>query len=305
MAKGEKTGVRTRRLTRGQKKKVFKGKVQKRAKLPNSFRLTWQVFGIFKKYWLPLGGIVLVYLVLNIVFASGISGLSSSVEAIKANLHNGGQFSDAITGFSSLVGSGGTGGSQTASVLQGVLVVLESLVIIWALRHLLAGKKIGVKQAYYQSMAPLIPFVLVVFVVFIQLLPLTIGWPILGAILSVIFNAGSLLTILSLLIFGALAVWSFYMISSSIFAIYIVTLPDMQPRPALRSAKDLVKFRRWQLMRKVLFLPLFILLAMGVLVVPLILFASFLVAPVFYVLSMLAILFVHAYLYSLYRSLLE
>jgi hypothetical protein len=141
--------------------------------------------------------------------------------------------------------------------------------------------------------------------VFIQLLPLTIGWPIFGAILSVIFNPGGLLTLLSLVIFGLLAAWSFYMISSSIFALYIVTLPDMQPRPALRSAKDLVKFRRWQLMRKVLFLPIFILVLMAVLVVPLILFASFLVAPVFYVLSMLAILFIHTYLYSLYRSLLE
>jgi hypothetical protein len=305
MARGDKTGGRTRKLTRGQKKKVFKRKVKRRAKLPNSFKLTWQVFKIFRQHWKPLGGIVIVYLLLNVVFASGISGLSASVDSIKANLQDGGQFSNAISGFSSLVGSGGTGGSQTASVLQGVLVVLESLVIIWALRHLLAGKRIAVKQAYYQSMGPLIPFMLVVLVVFIQLLPLTIGWPIFGAILGVIFNPGAALTILSLIIFALLAAWSFYMISSSIFALYIVTLPDMQPRPALRSAKDLVKFRRWQLMRKVLFLPIFILVLMAVLVIPLILFASSLVAPVFYILSMLAILFIHTYLYSLYRSLLE
>jgi hypothetical protein len=305
MARGEKTGFRTRKLTRGQKKKVSKRKVNQRAKLPNSFRLVWLVFGVFRQHWKPLGGIVVVYLLLNIVFASGISGLSSSVASIKDNLQDGRDLSSAISGFSALVGSGGTGGSQTASVLQGVLVILESLVIIWALRHLLAGKRIGVKQAYYQSMGPLVPFMLVVLVVFIQLLPLTIGWPIFSAILGVIFNPGGLLTILSLIIFGLLAVWSFYMISSSIFALYIVTLPDMQPRPALRSAKDLVKFRRLQLMRKVLFLPIFILVLMAVLVIPLILFASFLVAPVFYALSMLAILFIHTYLYSLYRSLLD
>ncbi|HSX17795.1 MAG TPA: hypothetical protein VLE51_00340, partial [Candidatus Saccharimonadales bacterium] len=74
---------------------------------------------------------------------------------------------------------------------------------------------------------------------------------------------------------------------------------------ALRSAKNLVKFRRWQLMRRIVFLPIFILVVMAALVVPLILFVSFLVAPVFYILSMLAILFIHTYLYSLYRSLLE
>jgi len=296
---------RIRRLKRRQKKKVAKKEARKRTKLPGSFRLTWQVFGIIRTYWKPLGGIVLVYLILNIIFASGISGLSSSVAEIKANLENGDKFWNAVGGFSSLVGSAGAGGSQTASILQSVLIILESLVIIWALRQLLAGNAIRVKQAYYQAMAPLIPFVLVIAVIFIQLLPLTLGAPIIGTILATIFSSGGLLTTLFVLIFSALAIWSFYMISSSVFALYIVTLPDMQPRQALRSAKNLVRFRRWPLMRRIFFLPIFIVVVMAALVVPLILFVSFLVAPVFYILSMLVILFVHTYLYSLYRSLLE
>lgn len=305
MAKGEKTGLRTRELTRRQKKKTSKKEAQKRAKLPGSFRLTWRVFGTIRTHWKPLGGIVLVYLILNIIFASGISGLSSSMAEIKANLESGDEFWNAVGGFGSLVGSGGASSSQTASILQSILIILESLVIIWALRQLLAGNKIGVKQAYYQSMVPLIPFLLVIAVIFIQLLPLTFGAPIIGTILATLLSTGALLTILFIIIFAALAAWSFYMISSSIFALYIVTLPDMQPRQALRSAKNLVRYRRWALMRRVAFLPIFILSVMAGVVVPLILSVSFLVAPVFYILSMLAILFVHAYLYSLYRSLLE
>lgn len=305
MRKGEKLGLRTRKLTRGQKKKVAKKEARKRAKLPDSFRLTWRVFGIIRSYWRPLGGIVLVYLILNIIFASGISGLGASVAEIKANLENGDRFWSALGGFGSLVGSGGASSSQTASILQSILIILESLVIIWALRQLLAGNRVGVKRAYYQSMSPLIPFLLVVAVIFIQLLPLTFGAPIIGTILATVFNPGALLTMLYIIIFAALAVWSFYMISSSIFALYIVTLPDMHPRQALRSAKKLVRYRRWALMRRVAFLPILILFVMAVVVVPLILFISFLVAPVFYVLSMLAILFVHTYLYNLYRSLLE
>ncbi|HEY5549770.1 MAG TPA: hypothetical protein VIK37_01000 [Candidatus Saccharimonadales bacterium] len=305
MSRGEKKGSRTRKLTRGQKKTVAKKAARKRTKLPSSFRLTWQVLGIIRNYWKPLGGIVLVYLVLNIIFASGISGLGSSVTEIKANLENGDRFWNALGGFGSLVGSGGASGSQTASILQSILVILESLVIIWALRQLLAGNKIKVKQAYYLSMAPLIPFLIVVAVIFIQLLPLTFGAPVIGTILTAIFNSGALLTSLFIIFFSALAAWSFYMISSSIFALYIVTLPDMQPRQALRSAKNLVKYRRWALMRKVAFLPIFILVVMAAVVVPLILFVSFLVAPVFYILSMLVILFIHSYLYSLYRSMLE
>lgn len=305
MAKAKKKGLRTRRLTRGQKKTLAKKEARKRTKLPGSFRLTWRVFGTLRAYWKILGGIVLVYLILNIVFASGISGLGASVAEIKANLENGDRFWNALGGFSSLVGSAGASSSQTASVLQSMLIILESLVIIWALRQLLAGNKVGVKQAYYQSMSPLIPFLLVVAVIFIQLLPLTFGAPVIGTILSTILNAGGLLTMLFIIIFAVLALWSFYMISSSIFALYIVTLPDMQPRQALRSAKNLVKYRRWALMRRVAFLPIFILAAMAIIVVPLILFVSFAVVPIFYILSTVAILFVHAYLYSLYRSLLE
>ncbi len=318
MAKSEKKGSkrapakngtanvsRIRKLTRRQKKKVNK-KQAKQKNIPGSFKLTSMVFSTIRTYWKTLGGIVLVYLILNIIFASGISNLNGAVSNIKDNFQaSGGQhFWDAVGGFGSLVGSSGASSSQTASILQSILIIISSLVIIWALRQLLAGNSIGIKQAYYHATAPLIPFLIIIAVIFIQLLPVTIGTVIIGAILSAIFNSSAALNAAFVLIFSALAIWSFYMISSSIFALYIVTLPEMQPRQALRSAKNLVKFRRWQLMRRVIFLPIFILVAMAILVVPLILFASFLVAPIFYALSMVAILFIHTYLYSLYRTLL-
>jgi hypothetical protein len=52
-------------------------------------------------------------------------------------------------------------------------------------------------------------------------------------------------------------------------------------------------------------LPLFVIILMGIFIVPLILYAKFLVSPVFFILSMLSILFVHTYLYTLYKGLLE
>jgi hypothetical protein len=102
-----------------------------------------------------------------------------------------------------------------------------------------------------------------------------------------------------------LAAWSIYMVSASVFALYIVTLPDMTPRPALRAARDLVRFRRWTVIRRVFFLPLFLLLLLGVIIIPLILYAQAIVPIVFFMLSMLSILFIHTYLYTLYRELLQ
>jgi hypothetical protein len=95
------------------------------------------------------------------------------------------------------------------------------------------------------------------------------------------------------------------MICASVFAAYIVTLPDMMPRQALRSARDLVRYRRLLVIRRLLFMPVFIFLVLGIVMTPLILWLSFIVPAVFLCLTALAVLFAHTYLYSLYRGLLE
>jgi len=297
---------RTRKLTKKQARTKAKNTARQRKPVIGSFRLTRQALKVFRKFWKPLGGIVLVYLILNIVFASGISNVNTAFSSIKDNLSStGGSFWNAVGGFATLAVSAGTSGSTTGSAMQSVLFIIESLVIIWALRHLLSGQAIGVKQAFYKSMTPLIPFVLVILVILIQLLPVTVGATVLAAIATSVFTNAEIATTVSLFFFIILAIWSLYMVSASIFALYIVTLPDMQPLQALRSAKDLVRFRRWTVVRKVLFMPLFIFIVMAAAIIPLIVVAKSIVPIVFYALSMLAILFIHTYLYSLYRDLLE
>jgi len=289
--------ARVRRATKKQIKRKNKKEVRSRAPITGSFRLTWHTFSFIKKNWKPLGGIVLIYTILNLIFASGlISNASSVISNTQSKT-----FSDALDSFTSILS--GSNSNQSAT-MQSVLLVIESLVIIWALRHLFSGEKIGIKQAYYHSSAPLVPFLIVLFFVVLQLLPITIGSTILAIVLSSIVGNGWV-EIGFMLLFVALAFWSIYMICSSIFAVYIVTLPNMQPRAALKSAKNLVHFRRWQVVRRLLFLPLFTVLLLAVFIVPLILYAKFLVVPAFFILSMLAVLYAHTYLYSLYKGLLE
>src|SRR3990167_8694723 len=305
------SGPRLRRLGRKQKKFKAKKEAKERVRLPGSFRHTWRSFKVIKRFWKPLVGITGIYLILNIIFASGISNLSTAVSDIKFNLEIGdaanlSPLSTALNGFGNLVASAGTSGSSTGSALQTALIVIVSLVLIWALRHLLAGKKIKIKQAYYSAMFPLIPFLLILVVIFIQLLPVLIGVPLASAILAAVFPSGGALASLTLIAVSVSFLgWSLYMLSSSVFSIYIVTLPDMPPRRALKSAKDLVKFRRWTLMRRLIYLPIFILVVMGLIVVPLIIYATFLVAPVFFGLGVLSLLFIHVYLYTLYRELIK
>ncbi len=309
MAKAKKGGtrsgrpaVRLRRLTSKQQKEEARKQTNSYAPVPGSFRLTRQALGIVRKFWKPLGGILLVYIVLNIFFASGLGNLSGMVDNITSNLEGSHSLNKAAGSFSGLFTSSAASGSAAGSTLEGVLVIIESLVIIWALRHLLAGKKIGIKQAYYDSSGPLIPFMIVVFVIILQLIPLAIGSLIFNSVTSV--SQSGLAATISGLIFFLLGAWTVYMVSGSILALYIVTLPQMQPLAALRSSHSLVRFRRWTLLRRMLFLPLFIVAAMAVLVIPSIMIAPWLAAPVFWLLGIVALLYAHTYLYNLYRSLL-
>lgn len=305
-AKSAATGsTRIRRLTRRQKKQAEKRKIRSKHQLPGSFSLVRQALGTMRLHWKPLMGIMVVYLILDIAFASGISNINSRVSEIKLDLELGHGFWNILSTIGPLAGGGGIASSQTTSVLQILLIVMGSLVIIWALRHLLCGNKVGIRQAYYQAMAPFVPFVLIILVIFIQLLPPTLGAAIINAIVATVVNSSGVLIATFIAAFALLAIWSIYMISSSIFALYIVTLPEMQPLQALRSARNLVRFRRWQVIRRVVFLPLLSLVVMAVIIIPFLLYVPFLAVAIFYLLSVSGLLFAHTYLYTLYRSLLD
>lgn len=300
--------TRRRKPTKKQAKAMAKSETKELARPLGSFSLCVQVFRIMGRYWKVLGGIILIYLVLNIIFASGVSSITSTVNAIKDDLQNVGiqphPLVSASTGFLVLVASAGSSSSTAGSALQAMLITLISLVIIWALRQLLAGKTVRLKQAFYNATGQLVPFLLVILVIFIQLLPVTFGVSVLAAVAAAVGTISGVGTFILTILMLLLAAWSAYMLSSSIFALYIVTLPDMHPRAALRSAKNLVRYRRFLVLRRVIFMPIALLVLAAVIIIPLILYATFLVAPLFFILGGLALLFAHTYLYSLYRGLL-
>jgi hypothetical protein len=142
-------------------------------------------------------------------------------------------------------------------------------------------------------------------VVGLQLIPLLVG----STLYAVVTTNGIAVTVIEkliwLFVFGVLALWTLYMLSSSLFALYIVTLPDMTPLKALRSARELVRHRRWTVLRKILWLPLALLLIAAVLMVPIIIWLTPLAQWLFFVLTMFVLVAVHGYMYTLYRELLN
>lgn len=305
--KAQNTSGKTRRVrqaTRRQKRKHQKKEARAMGKLPSGIILFGQVFVTWRENFKLFTSVILIYLVLNIILASSLSSISTNFNNIKANFGSANSLADGLGSLLTLTSSSGAGNSTSGSY-QSVLIVIFSLVIIWALRKISTKEKIKPKQAFYRSTDQLIPFVLVILMIILQIVPVLLVSLILATVLSTIFVGGLTATILLLLIIVPLISSTIYMVSASFFALYIVTLPDMQPRQALRSAKKLVAFRRWPILRRFLIFMIFIALLYCFVMLPLILYVEFLVVPALLVLNSLLIYLTHSYFYNLYKGLLS
>lgn len=277
-------------------------------RLAGSFRLLREALGLIRQHWRLFITITLIYGLSTIILVRGL-GPGLNLGELKATLKDGfnGQYGNLAAGavlFSYLVGSAGSSASADGSVYQTVLTIIVSLATIWTLRQVLAGNKIQARDGFYRGTYPLVPFILVLLVIGLQLVPLVASsW-----LYSVIISNGIAVTAIEkatwFILFFLLSLFSLYMISSSVFALYIVTLPDMTPMKALRSARQLVRYRRWAVLRKILFLPLALLMLGATIMIPLVLLVTPVAEWIFFFLSMFVLLIVHAYMYMLYRELL-
>lgn len=277
--------------------------------LPNVWRLSRSAGSILWEHRALFAGITLVYGALNLVLAQGLAG-NSDVSSLKDSLDkvlsgNAGGLPTSIGVFLLMLGSAGNTTSQTAGTYQFFLAVIVSLAVIWALRQVATGSRPRVRDAYYLGMYPLVPFVLLLAVVAVQLVPMILGSTLYVTVINNGIAVFAAEKILWGLLFIVLALLSLYMLSSSLFALYISTLPDMTPMKALRSARELVRYRRWTVMRKVLSLPVVLIIMAFVIMLPIIIVAPPLARWVFFLLTMAALPATHAYMYTLYRELLR
>jgi len=277
-------------------------------RLPSAWRLLGQTLSLIRHNWRIFLGIALMYGVLNMVLVRGFSG-GTDVGSLKQQIASSlggdvGQFFTSFSVFVQLLGSSGNDSSPTAGAYQFFLLLIVSLATIWAARQVLADHKVRIRDAFYKGMYPLVPFILVFVTVLLQTLPLLIG----GVVYTIVINFGIATTAAEQLLWGLLAIVlafiTVYMLCSSLFALYIVTLPDMTPWRALKSARQVVRYRRGQIFRKLIFLPIVLLIVAAAVMLPLIWFAPIVAQWVFFAVSMVALVIVNVYMYTLYKALL-
>jgi hypothetical protein len=304
---------KTRRLHLGKYKsfrlqKRIKPEVIQRKPMLSARKIFVQSYKILFKNWKLFGGILLIYLVLNIILIGGLNGgdlqnMKNSVSDLFTG--SAGKISGGFALFAVLLTSANSGNGGDGSTYQALLLFVVCLATVWALRQRHADHKIRIRDAFYQGMYPLIPVLLVLIAICLQLIPFLIGSLLYNLLVSGGIAAFTVEKLIAGTIFFLLGVLSLYMLLSSIWALYIVTLPDMTPMKALRSARELVRYRRLKVLRKVAFLPFALIILLAIVIVPLIIVSAPVAAWAFFVLSAAAVLFVLSYLYSLYRELIS
>lgn len=280
-----------------------------RGKLPSAWVISKKTARLLWSYRRLFLGISAIYLVLNILLVRGFSGatdLSPLKDLISGNYPTGvGQVKSSFSLFAILVTATGNTSSDVAGAYQTMLLIIASLAIIWSLRQAMAGEtKIRIRDSFYKGMYPLVPVLLVFLVMVVQLLPLIIC----GYIYGLVMGSGIAVYLIekalwTLLLVVGLSI-SLYFVSSSIFALYIATLVDMTPLKALRTARGLVKHRRLPVLRKLVFLPVALFVVAAAIMIPIILLLTPMAPWMFFLLSMIGLVVVHGYMYSLYRELI-
>lgn len=278
-------------------------------KLASPYQLFIQAFKIPLQHWEVFGGILLIFGLLNAVLIGGLSSVTEIVEA-KTTLKDvfTGQFSQLSTGltlFGFLATSqADNAASGVAGAYSSLLLLVASLAIIYALRMVYGGRVIRIREAFYSGMTPFIPSILTLLVVGLQVAPAAIG----VQLYSMVTNNGVLQGLAELgfatFILLLLCVASIYMLCSSLFALYIITLPNVTPLDALHSAKQLVQRRRAKIFIRLLALVVGIVLLAALIMVPVALLLTPAAPFVFYILSVIGLVLIHSYMYSLYRELL-
>ncbi|MCA9324388.1 hypothetical protein KC992_04795 [Candidatus Saccharibacteria bacterium] len=249
-----------------------------------------------------------IYGLLYVVFVRGVSS-PVSVQDIRDSFKDiGGEDASAVvtnfTFFSLLVQSTTSAAGDIQGLYQLFFLTVSVLALIWLFRQQQAGHEVSMKEAFYRGMYPLIPFSLVALVITLQTIPASIGNFLFSTVISKGIAINAFEQTVWLLLYLLLLLLSFYLITSSAIALFVATLPEMTPMRALKKAKELVKFRRFSVLRKIFALVILVLVMYTVIVFPLIFVSATLAQIIFYSLTILLVPFATAYLFVLYRELL-
>ena len=305
-------------------KRTYRRDYRRSLRLPGYISFTAQVQRVIMQHKRTFILLVVVYAAIMLIFG-GITSQETytQISDLLQQSNN-----EVLTGGLSSIGQAGlllvsafaTGpGNLTTDqqIYLGFALLLVWLTTVWLHREFMLGRKPRLRDGIYNSGAPVVSTIAVMFILVLQLVPIGIVALIYAGLSSVGLIDGG---------FGAMLFWVFaavvtalvlYWITSTIIGLIVVTLPGMYPLQALKASGDLVIGRRLRIAYRLLWGLLVVFLVWVIVFVPLILLDSWLSSiwksfesiPVLPIVAAVAsattVVWFASYVYLLYRKVVE
>ncbi len=291
-----------------------------RAVLPGSVGFSKKVFSILRQnraVFLRLTVLVAVasLLLSGVTAYSYYAGLTQATDEVAGQLPTGGFRTGVETAaltVSVVSGAASSNLTEAQQIFIGILYLLTWLITVWLLRHLMSTKTVRLRDGLYNAAAPLVSTCLVVLAGVIQLLPFALIVALIASVGSTGALHGLFWGLIGLILIVVFASLSLYWLSSTVFAAVIVTLPGTYPWAALRSARQVINGYRRDVIVRLVWLGLIVLVAMFAIVTPVVLLdaltgyrLSLVVILVTQFASVMLSVYASAYVYLLYREVID
>jgi len=297
----------------------------KKINLPGYFSLTKKTNDILLKNKKIFTGLMLTYAVMTALFIGMASQeifntLSETLKTTSSQVTGGdlGALGQAgVLMITTLAGGATQNLNELQQTIAGLLSVFIWLTTVWILRNSIAGVKFKLRDAIYNAGAPLIPTILLSLMLIIQFIPIALSIVGFSAAQLTGLLDGGIEAMLFWVVIGLLVSLSLYWMSTTLFALVVVTLPGVYPMQALKTASDIVVGRRLMILYRLLWMGLLIILSWIIVMLPLILLNAWitsiweafkyvpLVPVVMLAMSTATLIWAASYIYVLYRNIVD
>lgn len=283
----------------------------------NTFRLIFKNWKIFLPFLLIM--VLLMIGFVGLMSENTYTEIQNVIDKTAAeNNVNIGTFAKSGLLLISTVFTGGL--SANAGAGAGVLVAFLFLIIwlvsIFVIRHRMAGNKITLRDALYNSLSPLLSTFVVFVVAMLQSIPVMILIIAYSAAIETHFLNTPFYAFLFLVFAFLMLLLSGYLLSSTIVAMVAVSAPGMYPLEALRTSSEVMRGRRIKFILRIVALIIALIAMWFIVMMPLILFDLFMkqfdwtvlvpfIPVCLVIMSCFTGIYVAVYFYTYYRWILK
>lgn len=207
--------------------------------------------------------------------------------------------------------------TEAQQIFAVIVMLITWLTTVWLSRNILAGNKVKLRDGLYSAGSPIIATLCLVMLAFVQLIPVGIaGFGYSAAAATGLLNGG-VEAMMFWMAAAMLTLLSLSWLTSTFFALIIITIPGVYPMKALSVAKSLVFGRRIRIMMRLIWLSLSTFLGWVIVLLPVILIdmlirktwsgvSSLPIIPVLILaMSSATVVWFSVYIYMLYRKIVD